>query len=97
MLSHAKLPAHKPMQMSGDIVESMKQMANIVQKNGGVRQRRIHVNHNTDPPGKFDNNKTPSIDITTASWDMNQLGKTFITLDCTAHVRSDKVLLIQMD
>ena len=67
MLSHAKLPAHRPMQMSGDIVESMKQMANIVHKNGGVLQRRIHVNHNTDPAGKFDNNKTPSIDITTAS------------------------------
>ena len=34
MLSYAKLPAHRPMQMSGDIVESMKQMANIVLKNG---------------------------------------------------------------
>ena len=91
MLSNAQVPSYKPLQVSGDIVASMRAMNNIVEKNGGIRQRRIIINNNTDPHGKIDHTKTTNLDITSTTWHMNQLGKTFITMDCKAFVHCNKV------
>jgi hypothetical protein len=90
MIRNANLPANRPLQASGDIIESFREAANIISRNGGVRSFSIAENNCFDMACPFDTTRKTNVSLTSVMHDINQLGDSFINMKCVARTRSSK-------
>ena len=71
---------------SGDVFHSFERLANVIQKNDGIRSFSVLTNNCYDSDQGFTHDQQTHLRITNSLHDINQLSETYIRMSFTADV-----------